>query len=220
MKPLVASHTFLNTFERCPKQAFHCYVAKDLPFVESDAMRWGNVVHNGMENRLKHNQPLPETCKDYEPFAQQLENMNVSLLVEFKMGIKADGSFCDFFAPDVWMRGKADVIVLPGANAFLLDWKTGKRREDAAELERFAVMARARFPLVEKFLGAYVWLKDLKMGQTHDLNDTERRLAYDRRLMEQAQELRKRGGEWPAHENGLCRQYCDVMSCQFNGRRG
>ena len=45
MKPIIASHTFLDTFERCPKQAWHKYVAKDLPFVETEQMRWGTRVH-------------------------------------------------------------------------------------------------------------------------------------------------------------------------------
>ncbi len=51
MKLPVLSYTFLNTYDICPKQAFHRYVLKDIKFEGSDASRWGNTVHDAMDKR-------------------------------------------------------------------------------------------------------------------------------------------------------------------------
>ncbi len=216
VKPLVASHTFLDTFERCPKQAFHKYVAKDLPFVETEAMKWGTRVHTALERRVRDKTPLPEGMEPYEKFAAALDGHTCH--VEQKLGMTIGGRGTGFFSPNVWCRGKVDVAIPKTLTVLILDWKTGKPREDPAELERFAYMIRANNDELLVFKGRYVWLKEDRLGQEHAL-DPDRRLAADKRLMEQAETLHARDEPWPAHENGLCKQYCDVMSCAFNGRR-
>ena len=218
MKPLVASHTFLDTFERCPKQAWHRYVAKDLPFVETEQMRWGNRVHTAFERRLNYrNEPFPEGMEAFEKFAAPVA-AHTYKYIEEKMGMTLDGRSTGFFDDRVWCRGKADAALVNAHTALILDWKTGKRREDPAELERFAYLLRAMNGALKTFVGRYVWLKDDKLGDEHRL-DPDKRLAADRLLMDQVAELQRRGEPWPAHENGLCKAYCDVLSCQFNGRK-
>ena len=216
MKPVIASHTFLDTFERCPKQAWHTYIAKDLPFVETEQMKWGTRVHTALERRVRAKTPLPEGMEPYEKFAAALDRYKCH--VETKLGMTVNGRGCGFFENNVWCRGKVDVAVVNPPTCLILDWKTGKPREDAAELERFAYMIRANNDEPKIFLGHYVWLKDGRIGELHTL-DPDRRLASDKRLMEQVEALQMRGDPWPAHENGLCKQWCDVVSCQFNGRK-
>lgn len=215
-KPLIASHSFLDCFERCPKQAFRKYVAKDLPFVETEAMKWGNRVHLALEQRVRDKTPLPEDVAAYEKFAAALDAHTCH--VEQKLGMTIGGRGTAFFSPNVWCRGKVDVAIPRAPTVLILDWKTGKPREDPAELERFAYMIRANNDELTTFKGRYVWLKEDRLGQGHAL-DPDRRLAADKRLMEQAEALRARDEPWPAHENGLCKQYCDDLSCAFNGRR-
>jgi hypothetical protein len=110
-------------------------------------------------------------------------------------------------------------VAIPRADAcVIIDWKTGKPREDPAELERFAYMIRANNSDLIFFYGRYVWLKEDRLGQEHVL-DPDARLAKDKRLMDQVETLQKHGVAWPAHENGLCRNYCDVLACPHNGRK-
>ena len=216
MKPIIASHTFLDTFERCPKQAWHKYVAKDLPFVETEQMRWGTRVHKALEHRVKDKTPLPEDMKPYEKFAAVLDGWNCH--VEAKLGMTINGRGTGFFSDNVWCRGKVDVATTQGPICVILDWKTGKPREDEAELERFAYMLRANNDELKYFSGRYVWLKEDRIGQEHVL-DPDARLTKDKRLMDQVGALQKNGVAWPAHENGLCRNYCDVVSCPHNGKK-
>lgn len=216
MKPIVASHTFLDTFERCPKQAWHKFVAKDLPFIETEAMKWGIRVHDALERRVRDKTPLPEGMGSYEKFAQALDYRPCH--VETKLGMTVGGKGTGFFSPNVWCRGKVDVATTQGSVCVILDWKTGKPREDEAELERFAYLLRANNDDLQYFKGRYVWLKEDRLGQEHDL-DPDARLAKDKRIMDQVETLQKHGVAWPAHENGLCSNYCDVMSCPHNGRK-
>jgi hypothetical protein len=216
MKPIIASHTFLDTFERCPKQAWHKYVAKDLPFVETEQMRWGTRVHTALEHRVRDKTPLPEGMEPYEKFAAALDPHKCH--VETKLGMTVNGRGAGFFADNVWCRGKVDVATTQGPVCFILDWKTGKPREDEAELERFAYMLRANNDELKYFTGRYVWLKEDRLGEEHVL-DPDKRLANDKRLMDQVDVLQKRQSEWPAHENGLCRAWCDVLTCAHNGRK-
>ena len=220
MKTPVASHTFLDAYERCPKQAYHRYVAKDQPFEETEALKWGNDVHKAMEMRVGKKEPLPKEMAYMEPFAAPFDAYQ-HIAVEKKLGIDAFGVGCGFFDKQVWMRGKADVVVtvdIVNAHAVIADWKTGKRREDPRELEEHAVMLKASWPYVKTITGFYVWLKDAEMGLVHDLSDTEKTLARIRGTMARVEQTIKAGIEWPARDNPLC-GWCSVKTCHYNPRR-
>ncbi len=156
MKLPVYSYTFLNTYDICPKQAFHRYVLKDHPFVGSEASKWGNVVHDALDKRLSKGEPLPKEVAKYEVYAKVLEPLRPN--TEWKLGIKRDGDACAFFDDAVWLRGKADVVAVQGRSVVLFDWKTGKKREDPYELELQALMVNAALD-VERIIG-HAWLGD------------------------------------------------------------
>lgn len=212
MKLPVYSFTFLNTWDICPSQAFHRYVAKTHPFVGTDASKWGNVVHDAMKLRLRHKTPLPKEVAKYEPFVMAIEPYVIS--VEEKVGIKRDGTPCGFFDEDVWLRGLADVVAARENSAMLPDWKTGKRREDPFELEIQAVLIQAKWPQFEKITGHYVWLQDGVVGKPHDVSNVGETLEV---LQDKADEIEQmnRTGIWPAKQGPLC-GFCPVLSCGFN----
>lgn len=214
-KALIGSHTFVDTFARCPKQAFHRYVAKDQPFVESEEMRWGNLVHSAMEHRCgKEAKPLPETMQAYEKYALPIVGLP-DLRVEYKIGIERNGVHTGFFNSAVWFRGKVDILSKQGNTAFIVDWKTGKKREDPSELEEHALMVKCIWPEIETIKGCYVWLKTDEMGTIHDLSHFSMTFERVQRYMTQAEKLLADDIEWPARENPLC-GWCSVKSCKFN----
>lgn len=212
MKLPVYSYTFLNTYDICPKQAFHRYVLKDHPFVGSDASKWGNVVHDALDKRLSKGEPLPKEVAKYEFYAAAVEPLKPQ--TEMKLGIKRDGTPVPFFDDDVWLRGKADVAARQGSTAILLDWKTGKKREDPYELELQALMLQAAWPTVERITGHYVWLQDGVVGKAHDVSNTGETLQC---LQEKADEIEHghKMGVWPTKAGPLC-GWCPVLSCEFN----
>lgn len=216
------SHTFLDNYRNCPLKAYRKYVAKDLPKEpETQALKWGNAVHDVMERRLtpipttEVPGPLPPEMQAYEPFARILEPMP-HLRAEKKYGITAQGHWTGFFAADVWGRGKVDVSTWNDARttAFIVDWKTGKRREDPSELLVNAVLIKANLPDLKTITGAYIWLGDNQMGTVHDLSDTAATLNGIRTTMAEVEErLAKK--DWPATPNPLC-GWCPVKDCKHN----
>lgn len=210
---MIGSYTFLRTFEQCPRQAHHRFVLRDLPFEETDAIKWGSRVHKALEDRIKRGTPLPADMPKYEKWVASLPHAQA----EMKLAVRQDWSPCDFFADDAWFRGKADVVAVNSTSAIIVDWKTGKRREDPDELEILAAMLKARHPELIGIVGWYVWLKDEALGKLHHLSAVaDKQKEIDVRMAEIT-----RAGEhdyWPPNETPLC-GWCSVKSCTFNPRR-
>ena len=213
MKLPVASHTFLNDFDNCPFKAFRKYIAKDLPRQpQTEAMRWGTEVHTAFEVRLKHGTPFPPTMAKYELIAKPFADMEAES--EKMIGIKEDGTECDFFSKDVWLRGKIDTTVVKNDWAVIADWKTGKPREDRSELEVHGVLLKAWIPAVTKITAHYVWLQDMTIGKAHDVSDTEKKLADIRSTMNTVKNCME-VEDFPKRRNPLC-GWCDVLDCENN----
>ena len=216
MKLPVANHTFLNDWDNCPHKAFRKYIKKDLPkFVQTEAMKWGNEVHTAFEVRLKHGDsahPWPAGMEKFEAIAKPLVEAHAA--AEKMLGITEAGDACDFFAKDVWLRGKIDAIVIRQPMAAIFDWKTGKRREEKAELEVHAVLLKAWLPTIQTVRGHYVWLQDNEVGKAHDVSDTEKKLADIRSTMNTVKNCIE-VEDFPKRRNPLC-NWCDVLDCENN----
>jgi hypothetical protein len=215
---MIHSFTSLTAFENCPHQAYRKYVARDLPKEPaSPEMTHGIAVHEAFERRLKAKAPFPPEYATYESFARVFDAAP-TLLVEQMLGIRRDGTACDFFADDVWFRGKLDAatLVRGGAGAFMVDWKTGKKREKPDELEVFALLLKAHYPDLEKVTGHYIWLKDRQIGPQHSLLRPDKWAELQERCGRVERAL---GADfWPPREGPLC-GWCPVKDCRFNPRR-
>ncbi len=217
MKLPVASYSFLNTWEICPHQAARKYIVKDLPREpQTPEMTWGIEVHAAMEKRLRDKTPLPASMSTFEIWCVGLDKCHVE--PERKLGVTAAGRPCDFFAPEVYLRGKLDAPVLLRTDAAaIIDWKTGKQREDPFELAIGALLLRASRPEITKLIGSYVWLKNRVKGKSHDVSNTGATWRQVRRTMLEvqgaidAQTFRKTPG-------ALC-GWCPVKDCEHNRRK-
>lgn len=216
MKLPVASHTFLNDWDNCPHKAFRKFIKKDLPKgPQTQQMRYGNEVHTAFEVRIKHGTNWPAGMERFEWIAAPL--VAAGAMAEKMLGIDVDGKPCDFFAANVWLRGKIDSALIKEPAAAIFDWKTGKRREETAELLTHAVLLKAWKPTIQKITAHYVWLGDNEVGRAHDVSDTESKLAEIRQTMATVQNCIEIE-DFPKRPNPLC-GYCDVMDCEFN-RKG
>lgn len=214
-KPLVYSFTLLSTADTCLHRCYRQYVKRDIPYVETPEMKWGNEVHTAMEYRMG-GKPLPENMRHWEPLAAAFARPGARS--EQKMGITRDGKPAEFFGKDVFLRGKIDVTLISGTTAFLPDWKTSKKpREEPFELECQAVMLRASNPYLTKIAGAYVWLHENRIGKIHELTDTNSTWARIHNKVEAIEDAMA-SGEWPKTRGPLC-GWCNVMDCEFNTSR-
>ncbi len=219
MKIPVASHSFLNDWANCPRKAYRKYIAKDLPKEPpSDAMKWGNDVHTAFEVRIKHGTPWPKGMEKFEVIAAPLAK--AGSFAEKMLGIDRQGKVCDFFDKKVWLRGKIDCTLIVNDRAAIFDWKTGKKREDKAELETHAVMLKAYDPNIVTITAHYVWLQTNEVGKAHDVSNTEAKLTEIQGVMNQVANCVEEEN-FPPRPNPLCGGdwgSCPVIDCEH--RRG
>lgn len=218
--PIVWSYTFLHTFAGvCEYQAYRRYIAKNIPFKETPALAHGIRVHEAMEQRLKGS-PLPEDLRQFEPFAIPFDNKGI--VPEMKLGIDASGKPVDFFAKNVWGRGKIDVPIISGSVAYIGDWKTSSKDtyEHPFELQIHAVLLKAKFPTLETIKGQYIYLGLNKTSQVYDLSNTLEMWGEINRIMTAVDLAKQAKGPIPGYgfkkrKNPLC-SWCPVTDCQYN----
>lgn len=223
MKLPVASHTFLRDWDNCPYKAYRRFIKKDLPkFVGTAETKWGDEVHSAFEVRIKHGTAFPQGMEKFEAIAAPL--VAAGARAEKMLGITEDGKVCDFFAANVWLRGKIDATILGAyvmpetdtvrTAAAIFDWKSGKRREERAELEVHGVLLKAWQPSVQKITAHYVWLQDNEVGKAYDVSNTEAKLAEIRSVMNTVRNCLEIEN-FPKRRNPLC-HWCEVLDCENN----
>ena len=211
------SYTFHRNWENCPRQAWHVNIARDTVPAASEAMRWGTRVHEALEKHLGQGEALPPELAHHAHLYQFPVGYEID--AELKLGMREDGSYCDFFDSDAWMRGVIDVLLTKPEQpdwAVIIDHKTGKMREDPAELQMHALLLRAYNPKITNVKGWYNWLRDNQMGRVYDLSDTETMLEQLRKVrdrIEAAYILGERA--FPPRQSGLC-PWCPCKQCEFH----
>jgi CRISPR/Cas system-associated exonuclease Cas4 (RecB family) len=214
------SFSKIKAFEQCPKQFYHMKIAKDYIEKETEAMLYGTLFHEAAENFVKDDTPIPEKFKYAESALTNLKNKPGKKLCEYKLGLTEDLEPCGFFDENVWFRGIADLIILDGDTAWVVDYKTGKsaRYADKGQLELMALATFKHFPEIKKvkagllFVIAKTLVKD-------SYEDTVAPILWKKWLSDYARmEKALETNTWNPRPSGLCRQHCAVIDCPHNGR--
>lgn len=218
----VWSFTNLNDYATCPKRFFHKHVAKDCPVeVKSQAQADGIAVHDALKKRIKLREPLPVQLAHHELICAVIDADPGVKHVEMALGMTHGGAPCDFFAKNVFLRGRVDLAITRqaacGPASVLVDWKTGKPWEDPTELRYQALLLRAAMPELAQITGFYVWLRTNAIGQMHDVNDTARTWADVHRTLGSIVR-RFNAADWPADDGPLC-AWCPVGKDQCQHKR-
>jgi hypothetical protein len=194
----------------CPHQAYRRFILKDIPFVETDAMKEGTAVHTALEKRVGQGKVLPDEYRQWESFAACFDQLPVK--VECKLGVTAEGRSCDWYDKKIFVRTKLDISFVNGETGYILDWKMGAVRENPFELEVQAVALHAANPQLRKIVGQYAWLRENRLGQMHDLSQTNRTWATICETVLDAQHDLDRG-MFDKRPGKLC-DWCDVKDCE------
>jgi hypothetical protein len=225
----IPSYTFYNDFNNCPYKAWRKYIKKDLPYEEkSEAQYKGTRMHVAMENAINKEMPLPEEWKS----AQYLVDIfgmlpdTVDVRAEYKLAMTMDGP-CAYDAQAAWFRGKIDLVVMklgdPGGGsgwlersggAWIIDWKTGKVREDKLELECQALLLKTNHPDLDPIVGEYYWFANGKPGKRYDPLTPDATFVTLRNWWVQWKQYEEKK-DFPKRPNPLC-GWCPVKDCEYN----
>jgi len=214
------SYSSLSLFLQCPQKYYRLRIKKDIVEPPADHLLYGTMVHEAAELYMRDAVPIPEKFIFLQEQLTPLEQIEGDRYCEHKMGLKADLSPCEFFDPDVWWRGVADLLIVRGEKAFLVDYKTSKSSKyaDTKQLEILSLAVFKHFPNVKKIKAGllFVVVKDfVKTSYEHDKQHIHwMKWIEDTNRLEAAIEK----NAWSPKPNFTCRQYCSVVDCHHNGR--
>ena len=217
LKPLTHSYSSIKMYDNCPKRYYHQRIAKQVTDPGGEATLYGERLHKMIEERLRDNTDLPAEAAVYAPMIDAVVRSvsDGTLMVEQEMtlnrGLKPTGWWDD----DAWMRSKLDVLVLRGNKAIVMDWKTGKRRPDFAQLELFALQVFAHHKNIHEVSSCFVWLKDRAMDrEIYNRNNIGEMWSA---LLNKVGRIERSlaSEDWPAKPSGLCK-FCPAKHlCDF-----
>lgn len=218
---LTHSHSALVLFDNCPKRYYHQRVTKEVKDQGSIHSDYGERVHRALELYMRDATPMPEEMIKFERFANAiLANLtpDSKLYVEQEITINKKLKPTGWFDDDAWVRAKLDVLVIHKASALVLDWKTGKRKDDWQQLELCAALVFLLYPEVMTIKTTLMWLIDGVVAnnpRTYTRGDDQISLLMKMFARIRRVEASANAGVWPAKPSGLC-GYCPAQNiCEF-----
>lgn len=215
---IAQSPTSLSTFLTCPRQYEAKYVTKEVVFQDTNHTRFGTLVHKAIEDRLMLDTPLPPMLSALEPTLGRMSDAP-GIAAEVKLARTADGKACGFFDKEAYMRCIVDALMDFGDTVVCVDWKTGKKRDHQTQHNIIRYCAEANYPDAKTIVTIFVYLfAGQSDSQTYHRDkgktDVMIRTMMDISMLRRATEK----GDFPPKPSGLCKRWCDVLSCPHNGR--
>jgi RecB family exonuclease len=217
-KPFAWSYSALEQFENCPKQYYHLRVLKDIKEEKSEHMTYGNEVHLALFERVVNGKPLPLRFRHLEAMADKLANTSGEKHGELRLALSADFEPREFFDSDVFVRSIIDLLVIRKRRAIILDYKTGKMKDDFTQLKLSAAVLSKFMPELETFDVGYVWLKDRKITQVTLKLDDFSALWADLLSRVRGIQAALSTTSFQARPSPLCK-WCPVASCPHHSSK-
>ena len=210
------SYSRLKDFIGCPRRHYETQVAKNFTQPYTEALRYGNAVHAALENYVKHGTELPANYKRYQGYVDGLLDLDGEKLPEYKMGLLPDRTACNYEDKRRWVRGIADMIIIDGSTAYIVDYKTGSANyPDPMQLKLMGLMVFAHFPSVSNIKAALMFvMHNIIVDETYTRDQTNDLWSHFVPHLERWK-IAHETNEWLASPNNLC-GYCPVRTCEFN----
>jgi RecB family exonuclease len=215
------SFSRIKAFEQCPKQFYHEKVLKQYPFIQTDAMIYGNQFHKACEDYIGKGEPLPERFMYIKDALDKLNQRKGVKICEQRLGVTANLEPCSFGARNVWFRGIVDLAILDEDSGigWIIDYKTGKSAKyaDKGQLELMALAIFAHYPKITSIRAGLLFVVANKLvKETYEVADRAnlwKKWASNYATMEKAFEA----DVWNPRPSGLCKRHCPVTECAHNG---
>ena len=214
------SYSSISLFKQCPHKYYRLRVVKDVVDPPAEHLNYGLEVHKAAEDYIGKGVPIPEKYIFIKEHLDKLNLIKGEKLCEYKMGLNSNLEPCGFFDKDVWWRGVADLLIINGDKAYVIDYKTGKSAKyaDTKQLEILSLAVFKHFPEVERVKGALFFvvsknfIKDSYHAENQDKMWTKWFAEHNRMRFSYENNV------WNPRPSGLCRKHCLVLECPHNGR--
>ena len=210
------SFSSYSAYQTCPRQFYEVKIAKNWIEEQSEAVLWGNTVHKAFEDNIKVGTPLPPTVQRFEKVLDSYKRLPGEAHAEIELAFTKDLTPTGFWDEDAYCRGKGDLVKVNGNKSANIDWKTGKESDARIQGDIIKLCMASKYPYFEQYEVIFVYL--FKGGATRTIyRPKEQRLVQ---LYEDIADLEEaeKSMHFPPTPNGLCKKWCDVLSCPHNGR--
>lgn len=208
----------VDKFKTCPRQFEAMYVTKEIEFKQNDHARFGELVHKQIEDYIKYQKPMHKLL---EPLKQVLDDLKPFMLdAELKLAINTKGKATSYWDKNAWQRCIVDAILMTpdDKTVILIDWKTGKEKEARIQSDMTAACAFAKYIHAERVVTVFAFL--FKGGGVITTEYTRDEPMNPETVFHiQAAEDGVKNNNFPPKPSGLCGKWCDVLSCEHNGKR-
>lgn len=213
------SYSGLKDYANCPRQYHEVKVLKRFSKKPTQQMLYGTEVHSALENYVKDGTPLAKNYERYKKQLDPLRDMAGEKYPEHEMALRYDKTPCDFKAPDYWVRGIADLLVVDGEQGFIVDYKTGSNKyPDPKQLQLMSLMAFVHFPQLQHIKAGLLFV-----AHEHFVTSEYERPKIDQYWQDfywnlERLRLSHENNSWPANPTPLC-GWCPVNNCEFHRER-
>lgn len=210
------SYSGLKQYTNCPHQYQQVKVLQRYPVKVTQQMQYGTDVHKALEDYVRDDAPLPLFYTKFKKMVDSLKEIPGERYIEHKMALRTDSTPCGFADDDYWVRGIADLLIINGGSAFIIDYKTGSNKyPDPAQLKLMALMVFAHFPnVLEVKAGLLFVVHNSFLTEDYKRDYIGRYWDY---FAPSLKRLERSFSEdwWPANPTPLCR-WCPVKTCEFH----
>lgn len=220
IKILPYSYSSLDSYETCPRKHYGEKLSKEFARPFNKAADEGTSLHKMAEDYAIEG-------KDFEhKFKPQIVKVIDELrgkgefFAEKELAVDHELKPCGWWDQQAYTRSKIDLLQIGEADATVIDWKTGKADPFSTQLKHNAMLVFLHYPDVQKVFTRYEWLKEgyATKGTVYreffeqDWKKFESRVAKYKKSF--------KANDWPAKRGFLCKNYCGVTTCEFNGKSG
>lgn len=140
----------------------------------------GITAHARGEHFLKGSiKQVPDEFKNFK--SEMMELRKAGAVPEYDLAVTKSWSpttYDDW--NNVWCRAKADAVVVGDDDCFIIDYKTGKEKDnDPLQMELYAVLAMAHYPKVKSFFVELWYLGSSKVTANEYSRKDEKKLRKD-----------------------------------------
>lgn len=215
------SHSSLKMFETCARQYHEIRVLKKWPREENEQSIYGNNMHEAIEDYINRNKPLPSEFEFAKPTVDAVLSKRGMRKAEYEMAVTRDLVPCSWLSSEAWVRGIADVLIVERGTgiAWCADWKTGNDKyADKDQLDLMALLIFAHCPEVTQVNGALIFILKNSVVKHKVMRQDAAKLWWQYRERVARIDAAIENGVWNPNQSGLCKKYCSVASCEYNGR--
>lgn len=214
------SYSSISLFQQCPRKYYRLRVLKDIVEPPQAHLDYGSAVHKAAEDYVCGGIDIPEKYGFIKQSLDALKVLPGEKHCEYEMGLTKEFKPCKFRNPDVWFRGIADLLILDGDEAKIVDYKTGKSSQyaDIKQLELLSLLVFKHFPKVKRVRAGLVFLvaEDLVRAE---FTEDQQSAAWTKWLPEiERLETAFDTDVWNPKPNFTCRKFCAVVDCEHNGK--